>query len=259
MAACDISALHCPASQPPPTSSHKTIITDWTIERDLIDNRRAHPCFDSKSGCYNVPVDGLYKIFVEIIPLGSPLLLNDKKNRRFVPYAICLQELAEDHEDHIQRCYHDIGTKFAKVEHLKAGTQITCVRMPNIPGDECLRIKVEIIIRKRKRDERQLTKKEKRERKKHQKRHAIARRHALLPTRGRPDASALHSNDYLQNASDDGSESDSEWEHGFESDSTSEEEPTSRLAKRFKRSHPTDYEDPNGSAELFDVNDEVIN
>ncbi|PXF49557.1 hypothetical protein BWQ96_00627 [Gracilariopsis chorda] len=255
-AACDFSALHCPCTNPPPPSAETAVVKGWTIERDTIENN-SHPCFDPVSASYIVPVDGLYKIVVELIPLGGPAIVNDNNRRQIVPYALCLQEPPTQLDDQILRRYHDIGNKFAKVEHIKAGTTITCIRMPNVPGDECIRFKVEIILRKRKREERELTKKEKK-RNKRQRRQAMARHPTILPARGRGDASRLHDNDPNPQDLDDASDSDSEWENGFESDSTSDDLPSSRLAKRFKRSRPAGSDDLNRSEVFFDINDEVV-
>ncbi|CAN8061500.1 unnamed protein product [Agarophyton chilense] len=255
-AACDFSALHCPRLNPPPPSADKIIITGWELERSPIEDN-THPCFSPALGLYTVPVDGLYQIVVEVIPLGGPAIANANNHREVVPYAICLQEPPSEQEDQILRRYHDIGNKFAKVEHIKKGTQITCVRMPNIPGDECLRFKVEIVIRKRKREEKELTKKEKKKRNKRQRKQAMARQPHILPARGRGDASRLSEQDLSHFDIDDASDSDSEWETGFESDSTSDDLPAS-LAKRFKPSHHRDFDDLNRSDVFFDINDEVV-
>ncbi|KAI0561803.1 hypothetical protein FGB62_71g29 [Gracilaria domingensis] len=84
----------------------------------------------------------------------------------------------------------------------------------------------------------------------------MARQPHFLPARGRGEASRAHDPDLAPFDIDDASDSDSEWENGFESDSTSDELPSSRLAKRFKPSRPSD--DLNRSEVFFDINDEVV-
>ncbi|PXF39722.1 hypothetical protein BWQ96_10576 [Gracilariopsis chorda] len=172
-AACDFSALHCPSTNPPPPSAEKTVVKGWEIERDIVEDN-THPCFDHGSASYTVPADGLYKIVVELIPLGGPAIFNDNNQRQIVPYSLCLQEPPNELDDQIIRRYHDIGNKLAKVEHIKAGTTISCIRMPNVPGDECIRFKVEIILRKRKRDKREPIRKEKKNRKRMLRRQTMA-------------------------------------------------------------------------------------
>ncbi|PXF39592.1 hypothetical protein BWQ96_10711 [Gracilariopsis chorda] len=256
-AACDFSALHCPSTNPPPPSAEKTVVKGWAIERDIVEDN-THPCFDHGSASYTVPADGLYKIVVELIPLGGPAIFNDNNQRQIVPYSLCLQEPPNELDDQIIRRYHDIGNKLAKVEHIKAGTTISCIRMPNVPGDECIRFKVEIILRKRKRDKREPTRKEKKNRKRMLRRQTMAHHLTTLSSHGSGDASRLH--DYYPHPQHLGgtSDSDSEWEKGFESDSTSDDLPSSRLAKPLMISRPAGLDDLNRSEVFFDINDEVV-
>lgn len=226
----DFSALHCPRRDVSASAEKETILT-WNIEGD----DRAHSDFNSRTGTFIVPVDGMYLLVVELIPIGSPILSTDLQSRRSVHYALRLKEqLQNDDDDKIESIYLDVGSmNLGQMEHLKAGTAITCIRMPGTGPNECVRLKVELAFRKRKRDEKALSKKELKRRKKKKREVGRGETRVLVAHAGRADRVSTESDD------DDDSESDSEWEFGFESDSTSDEledvkRGVGRMAKRFK-------------------------
>lgn len=199
----------CHVESVPP--QEKSAVLDW-----LLEDPTEHPHFDPSTGTYIVPRDGLYTIKVALIPIGTTQLLTSKRKRSNVQYAIRIR--APNPADYqIESTYLDVGsTSLGQVEHLSTGTSITCERMPPAPspGDvippskEFLRITISCIQRKRKYHQAEpISKKELKRRKK--------RRRALLMRRtSRVDASDVEEE----------TDTDSDWETGFESDTSQEEE-----------------------------------
>lgn len=124
--------------------------------------------------------------------------------------------------------------------------------MPSCAASECVRLKVELLQRKRKRPAPpELTKKEMKKRKKIKR---IAES-AASSLNSLPNGNTLNPQNYhgktenlaSRDSSDDDDDDDSDWSHGFESDTTADDLPHSnrgvgRLAKRFKaaaRAHPS--------------------
>lgn len=250
----DFSALHCPPRHSASQSQEKAPLRQWNVEQIAALSSslrpRTHPCFDPAAGLYIVAVDGLYSLVVQLIPIGVARYAHSSPVRRaWVDYVIRVQEPpAPDAkpEDTIESEFYDVGSvNFAQVVHLKKGTSITCMKMPNCAASECVRLKIELLQRKRKRPAPpELTKKEMKKRKK-------------IKRKADSAASPLSSPSYTDNhktptphrnsetsppydtSEDDDDDEESDWSHGFESDTTADDLPYSkrgvgRLAKRFK-------------------------
>lgn len=228
------SALYLAPRRSQPAPTEKTTLLDWTIEDDpTYPNGDPLINFNEPSGEYVVPIDGQYLLVVQLIPTNYFYLSSKARMRSHVDYAIRLN-LPPDHEptpDAIQASYLDVGSRnFGELIHFKAQTRIACVQMQGAPGWANVRLKVELVQRKRKRFVPQLTRKEIKSRRK-EKRRADAERAASNPSKS--------SSDQCDSDDDSDDSDDSEWETGFESDSTSEDLPNSnkvvgRSAKRFK-------------------------
>lgn len=249
----DFSALHCPPRWGSPPPLEKADIVDWNVEAVAYPTSTSrlhtdrHPCFDPTIGTYTIPVDGLYTIVVQLIPIGAAIVEHaGRGNRTAVDYVVRVQEPPDagtEPDDTIENEYFDVGSvNLAQVVHLKAGTRISCMRMPASAGSECVRLKIDILQRKRKRPAPpELSKKELKKRKK-MKRKAESIASSLSSGRdphsppiyhGRAETSRVH------DSSDDDDGDDSDWSNGFESDTTEDDLPHSkrgvgRLAKRFK-------------------------
>lgn len=235
----DVSALYKPRHIHLP---ERTTLLGWEIDSDTFPpDNPTHPCFDSESGVYTVPNDGLYLINVQLIPIGAPNLYSDRHTRKSVVYAVCLHTPSAT--DEIESRFLDVGSfSFGQIEHLAKGTRVSCIRFPSGLPNDCVRFRVELVIRKRRREEVEISKKELKKRRKKKKKDMEKERKPValnspLPFKKGPQP--------IESEDDDDSDSDSEWEHGFESDSTSDEllhsaKGVRRLAKRFKASSSND-------------------
>lgn len=284
------SALYRPprSRERPPTD--KVVLTHWEVEPDP-QFPDPHTNFNPVTGEYTIPTDGLYTLIVQIIPINGATLISAARRRRNVDYALRLNyppppnpprnpapssashpDTSALHgasancpaQDTVHTSFLDVGSvNFGELKHLSAGTRLACIKMPGATDHECIRLKVELVQRKRKRTRPELTRKQLKKRRKDKRkflhhtaspqyhRHASSSAHdtdssrhdhqLVLPARRShtPDAigngEAADSNDEW----DDDSSSDSEWD--FDSDSTSDEllhskKGVIRLAKRLRAS-----------------------
>lgn len=178
------------------------------------DTGMINPHFDDKTGIYKIPKDGLYVVSVQLIPIGGATLRNAHRTRLSVNYALKISDSVDDDD------YRDVGSRnYGEMIHFRKGTVLSCVRVAGAPARECVRFNVCCVQRKRKRETKVPSKKEIKRRKR-------AASRAARVERDSSDGESDHS-------------SESEWDHGFESDTTRDELPHStknvgRLAKRLK-------------------------
>lgn len=257
----DFSALHCPPRWGSPSLLEKVEIVGWNVEtighstsasRPQPDH---HPCFDPTCGTYTVSVDGLYTIVVQLIPIGAAIVEHAGRGiRTSVDYVVRVQEPPDagtEPDDTIESEYFDVGSvNLAQVAHLKAGTRISCIRMPASLGSECVRLKIDILQRKRKLPAPpELSKKELKKRKK-MKRKAESIASSLSSGRDASSPRMYHGSaetSRVHDSSDEDEGNDSDWSNGFESDTTEDNLPHSkrgvvRLAKRFKGAASADVD-----------------
>lgn len=245
------SALYRPPRPPPSAPSEKTTLIDWVVEADpQFPDLDPAEYFVKSKGEYVAPIDGLYTIKVQLIPINGATLGSSSRRRQRVDYALRLTSPPdrETNPDAIQSTYLDIGSvSFGELAHLHAGTRIGCIQMPGAVGQECVRMMVDLIQRKRKREQPELTRKElKKLRKDKRKAGAQVKTPSSLgidPIVSSSDTASSPTGDEDGNSDDDGYSDDSDdsedWEFNFESDSTSDDLPdskknVSRLAKRLK-------------------------
>lgn len=289
------SALYLPPRLPTEASKEKTVLIEWTVESDP-QFPEADPSanFSASTGEYVIPMDGLYTIVAQVIPINGAPIASAASRRKKVDYALRLATTEENCADEVgevgevSATFHDIGcTNFGEMIHLKQGTRIACLKMPEAIGRDSVRLKVELVQRKRKRNKPQLTRKQvKKHRNQSRKRSGASCsstvtslsatctfKHSSCPVvsaslrdgvygyrnvrnsyrsgvmnnlvdynasgSGNADVDA-DENDDDDDDDDSSSGSDSsDWESGFESDSTFDQLPHSdrgvrRLAKRFK-------------------------
>lgn len=190
-------------------------------------------------------LDGLYTIVVDLIPIGSPNMENQNRRRVSVDYVIRIQEPPDEGtapDDIVESEYRDVGSvNFAEMIHFKEGTRISCMRMPSGRGTECVRLRIELVQRKRKRAKTPaLSKKELKKRKKLKRK---AESSASSLSVGLDSNRPRHYNSGAETSKSccsSDSSSDSDWSNGFESDTSEDHLPHSsrgvkRLAKRLKR------------------------
>lgn len=252
------SALYLPPCNSTEPLLHKSVLIDWTVETDP-QFPLADPSgnFSPTTGEYTIPIDGLYTLIVQLIPINGAPIASAAKHRQNVHYALRLispPNSSSDQADYVDATYLDVGsTNFGELIHLKAGTRVACLYMPGARKTESVRMKIELIQRKLKRSKPQLTRKQaKRRRNQNRKRNAAM----AMSNPGSPVLTSVSSisstvnsapasiedddNDFIDYEYDSWSDSDSnDWESGFESDSTTDELPHSnrnvrRLAKRFR-------------------------
>lgn len=169
---------------------------------------------------------------------------NQSRRRLTVDYVVRLQEPPDEGtapDDIVESEYRDVGSfNFAEMIHLKAGTRISCMRMPSSRGTESVRLQIQLVQRKRKRTKPPGPSKKELKRRKKLKRKAESS--ASSHSAG-PDTNRLRSyNSGAETSKSCGSSdssSDSDWSNGFESDTSEDPLPHSsggvkRLAKRFK-------------------------
>lgn len=251
------SALYRPACNSTEPLLEKSVLLDWTVETDP-QFPLADPSlnFSPSTGEYIIPIDGLYTLIVQLIPINGAPIASAARRRQHVHYALRLispPEHTSDQADLVDATYLDVGsTNFGELIHLKAGTRVACLHMPGARNTESVRIKVELIQRKLKRSKPQLTRKQaKKRRNQSRKRSAtvamsnsgspkLVPEPSFFPSIVSPPVSTEDDDDIDDNDYDSWSDSDSnDWESGFESDSTADELPYSnrnvrRLAKRFR-------------------------
>ena len=211
----EFSAVRCMQSCSPPV---KTTIADWELESIS----PTHPHFDPATGVYNVPRDGLYMIKLQIIRLGNDVTVI-KRPRASVRYAIRLDNPCPKDGD-IESVYLDVGSSsFGQIEHLAKGTAISCERLPDCVQPlrirhECLRLGVACIQRKRKGTEQPLSKNERKKRRK-----LMRKEMSVEPVPGAQDSGI-----------------DSEWNSGFDSDSSVSEDAVQSSAEPVVSEQPTE-------------------
>lgn len=234
----DFSALYCPPTRaqlqfPRP---HKAPLVGWKVELDL--PLPAHPCFDHRTGVYLVDKEGLYSVVVQLIPIGGPLLMSHHVlARTTVEYVLRIEEPpveGVDEDEIVDADFRDVGPhNFAEMLHLKQGARLTCIRMPSGVGTECVRFKVQLLQRKRKRATSPiLTKKQLKKRK-------MNRRKAQAAAAARSDQYGRCYSGAETSKSCGSDSSDSEWSNGFDSDTSQDHldysnRGVNRLAKRLK-------------------------
>lgn len=254
------SALYRPPRHPTEPLPEKAVLHDWTVETDPqfpLADPLAH--FSSATGEYVIPIDGLYTLVVQLIPINGAPIASAARRRERVHYALRLTSPpcpASDQTDTVDATFLDVGsTNFGELVHLKCGTRIACLQMPGGTNTESVRMKIELIQRKRKRAKPQLTRKEvkKRRNQNRKRRSSTSVSDPSSPSTAPAittvshiiqsgPASAEEDDDGFDDDDDYDSWSDSDendWESGFESDSTTEEVVNSkrsirRLTKRFK-------------------------
>lgn len=185
-------------------------LRDWQVETDsslIASQHPIHECFDPAEGIYTIRSDGYYTIKVEYIPIGGTPLSFTARNRQQVSYAVRIQSPDDEETDDE---FVDIGTRnYHQMHHLKTNTSISCVRMTTHRPPESLRLKVEMVFRKKKRpyeppDRRPLRKRQRRT----DHSHPVLRR----TTTATPPGSG----------SDDDDSDDKEWQDGFSSDTSAD-------------------------------------
>lgn len=203
----ELSALRC--IQDPSLATSTESITQWTIEK--IDNDKSnsntHPHFNAESGIYTIPKDGIYLVTVQIIPIGGATLQKAHMRRERVKYALKISDPAH------QEDYRDVGChSFGEMDHFRAGSILSCVRLAGATARECIRFNVYCLQRKEKQERKILSRKEKKRRKRAAEKAARVEREC---------------DDVLSDNS-----SESEWHRGFESDCSREEGPRSAKQTR---------------------------
>lgn len=206
----DFSALCFPPEIVDGPTFIRQTIRDWQVETDSSLNASRHPiheCFDPIQGVYTVRSDGIYSIKVEYIPIGGARLSFTARKRQQVSYAVRIQSPGDEETDDE---FVDIGpTNYYQTHHLKTNTCISCVRMTTHRPPESLRLKVEMVFRKKKRpyeppDRRPLRKRQRRV----DNSQPVFRR----TTTATPPGSG----------SDDDDSDDKEWQDGFSSDTSAD-------------------------------------
>lgn len=248
-AAPELSALYIPPRTALKPRTEKSVLEKWVVEPR---ESPPHPCFDAATGVYTVGVDGLYSVIVQVIPTGGGANAADAgRRRKKVDYAVRLRDAAEGavgDGDGVESEFLDVGqASFGEVLHLRARSSVSVYMMPTCDGTDSIRLKVDIVQRKRKRDpEPELSKKELKQRRKKAKRRVTDPAKAGFAATG---ASVTEQKPALDEGEKEGEEdseesSSSQWSNAFSSDWSGDEFPHSkkgvgRLAKRFK--HATDH------------------
>jgi hypothetical protein len=133
----------------------KTAIKGWEFDGGK------HPAFDAASGVYTIQRDGLYAVYVQVLPSdGRAHVAREVLSvpRTSVQYVLRVSERRKnstgghvDDEDAVEDEYLDVGERsFGEVLHLRAGSELSLWAMPSARRDS-LRLKVDILMRKRKR------------------------------------------------------------------------------------------------------------
>jgi len=151
------------------------VLTNWHVDDALGGGGKGgkHENFDESHGIFLVPRDGLYSIVVEVIPTDGGANVSDALSRRKeVSYAVRIEEPPneEDEDDNdLTTEFRDVGpVSFGELIHLKSGARLSIQGLA--PRRESIRLKIELIQRKRKRArEPELSKKELKKLKKKQK------------------------------------------------------------------------------------------
>lgn len=172
----DLSALYRPSPADRKGSKSSTqVLSNWHIDDSQGSEKSAeHSNFNAGKGELTTPNDGLYSVVVELIPTdGGANVSGALSRRKEVAYIVRVEEPpaenADDSDDEAEGIkFLDVGPmSFGEVMHLRAGTKISVCMLPNVVSRESVRIKIEIVQRKRKRGEdRELSKKERKKRKK---------------------------------------------------------------------------------------------
>jgi hypothetical protein len=136
-------------------TKEKASIEGWEVDGGK------HPAFDDASGVYTILRDGLYAVYVQVLPSdGRAHVAREVLSvpRTSVQYVLRVAEprksSTEGHindEDAVEDEYLDVGERsFGEVLHLRAGSGLSLWAMPSARRDS-LRIKIDILMRKRKR------------------------------------------------------------------------------------------------------------
>lgn len=157
-------------NRPPPTSAKRMakpqVLTNWHV--DGAEGQTKHAHFDEADGVFRVPRDGLYSIVVEVIPTDGTANVSDALSRRKeVSYAVRIEEPpipanddGDGDNDGITTEFLDVGpVSFGELIHMKTGARLSIQGLA--ARRESIRLKVELVQRKRKRARSpELTKKE---------------------------------------------------------------------------------------------------
>jgi hypothetical protein len=136
-------------------AKEKTSIEGWEVDGGK------HPAFDDASGVYTIQRDGLYAVYVQVLPSdGRAHVAREVLSvpRTSVQYVLRVAESRKsstegpiNDEDAVEDEYLDVGERsFGEVLHLRAGGRLSLWAMPSARRDS-LRIKIDILMRKRKR------------------------------------------------------------------------------------------------------------
>lgn len=173
-----LSVLNRPPSAAAKRTAKPQVLTNWHVDDALAGEEGGkHADFDEQNGVFVVPRDGLYSIVVEVIPTDGSANVSDALSRRKeVSYAVRIDEPPNDDEDDegdyddITTDFRDVGpVSFGELIHMKTGTRVS-IQGLLAARRESIRLKIELVQRKRKRARSpELSKKELKKLKKQQK------------------------------------------------------------------------------------------
>lgn len=242
------SAIHCLPRTPSSSIPEKCTLRNWTIEPDPNHHvSLSESLFNLETGEYTTPIDGLYSLIVQLIPVNGANTISTPRQRNKVKYVLHITKPSHlaTADDAIISDFHDIGSiNYAQLVHLAAGSRVSCLQMPGTTSRECVRLKLELIQRKRKRpNDEDLSASDLQKRKLRRK----SKKLKLEPD-GARDSRPNHERS-RHHTDDSDNDSGSDWDNEFDSDAASDDLPHSkrgvgRLAKRLKTATTTGESSP---------------